>query len=86
VGEPVEGIEFGLLAWLLLTLVGFTAFVLEVGVGLTEADSVGEGDADLVKVGKSLFFRFNLPETTAKKTKTTTRPKTKEIVLFRPSI
>lgn len=57
----------------------------EPGVGVIIADFVGVGVVADEKKG-NFPFRFNLPEITAKKTKTTTRPKTKEIVLLRLSI
>jgi hypothetical protein len=59
--------------------------MVETGVGVTLTDGVGVGAADFVKKG-SLPLRLSLPVTTAKKTRTTTRPKMKEIVLLRLSI
>lgn len=56
---------------------------VEMGVGV--AVEVGVGVADFVKKG-NLPLKLSLPVTTAKKTRTTTKPKIKEIVLLKLSI
>lgn len=102
VGKPVDGIDFGevflyKLFSLLLIVIDDSGFLVGVGVGLTGfkklknppvffLTGVGETTVFEFEAGLVLLFKLILPVTTAKKTRTTTKPKTKEITLLKLSI
>jgi hypothetical protein len=86
VGRPVDGIDAGVAGedeagkYELFTDLTLT-LEITFGVGVIDTEVTV---AELLFL--PMFFKLIFPVTTAKKTITTTNPKTKEIILFKPSI
>ena len=92
-GEPVAGIDLGVFALVFLTVVFVLPAATETVVGESFCPAVRVGDG--VRVGETfaccpkpwkLFLTLNRPVITAKKTITTTRPRTNETILLKLSM